>query len=75
MVAEPAHHLAGVAVIVGMAAVRRVQAQLAAFVHGPDVLVHRVDGFQDAAAQFLEFAQLGGLLDAVILYVVVAVGR
>lgn len=74
MVAESAHHLAGVAVIVGMTPVGGVEAQFATLVHGADVLVHGVHRLQDAAVEFLEFAQFRWLFDAVVLHVVETVG-
>lgn len=72
---EPAHHLAGVTVIVRVTPVRRVETQLPTFVDGADILVDGVDGFQDSAVQFLEFAQFRRLLHAVVFHVVVTVGR
>lgn len=74
MVTEPAHHFTCVAVIVGMAAVRRVQAQFPAFIDGTDVLVHRIDRFEYASVELLELAQLRRLLHAVVLHVIVAIG-
>lgn len=74
MVAETADHFAGVTVVVRVASVRGVQAQFPALVHRAHVLVHRVDRFQDHAVQLLELAQLGGLLHAVVLHVIVTVG-
>lgn len=75
MVAKPAHVLAGVAVVVRVASVRRVQAELPAVVQRADVLVHGVDGLQYAPRELLELAQLDRLVHAVVLQVVRAGGR
>ena len=72
---ESAHHLAGVTVVVRMTPVRRVEAELAAFVNRADILVDGVDGFEDSAVEFLEFAQFRRFFDAIVLHVIVAVGR
>lgn len=70
MMTEPAHELAGVAVIVRVTSVGRVKTQFPAIVQRADVLVHRVDGFQDTAREFLELAQFDGFVHAVVLQIV-----
>lgn len=72
--AEPADQFAGIAVIVGVAPVGRVEAELAALLGGADLLVDGVDRLEDAAGQLFEFAQLYGLVDAVVLEVLVVHG-
>lgn len=75
MVAEPAHELAGVAVIVRVAPVRRVETQFPAVVQGSDVLVHRIDRLEYAAREFFELAQLDRFVHAVVLQIIDPVGR
>lgn len=72
--AETADHVTGVTVVVGVAAVWGVEAELAALIHGTDVLVYAVHGFEDAAVEFLELAEFGGFLDAVVFQVVETLG-
>lgn len=73
--AEPAHGLAGIAVVVRMASVRRVQAQFPAIVQRTDVLVHGVHRLQDAAREFLELAQLHRLVHAIVFQIIDPVDR
>lgn len=75
VVAETADLLACVAVVVRVAAVRRAEAQVPALFHALHLLVHGVDGLEDAAVQLFELAQLDGLLDTVVLQVVIAGGH
>lgn len=74
VVAESAHLLARVPVVVRVAAVRRVEAEVPALLGRVHFLVHRVYGLEDPPAKLLELAQLDGLFDAVVLQVVVSRG-
>lgn len=47
-----------------------VQAQIAALINAIDILIDRVDCFQNFARDTFEFAQLAGLLSAIILQVI-----
>lgn len=71
VMAKTADHVAGVAVVVRMAAEGRIKAMLAAFLGGADILVHGVDGLQNTARELLEFAELDRFVYAVVLEVVV----
>jgi len=75
VVAKPADQIARVAVVVGVASVRRVEAQLAALIGRAHLLVHRVHRLEDPPCHLAELAQLDGLLHAVVLQVVGAGGR
>lgn len=74
VMAQAADHLACVPVVVRMAAIWRIQAELPALVDGADVLVHAVDRLQYPSVELLELAQFRRLLDAVVLQVIVTVG-
>lgn len=67
--AESADHLAGVTKVVGVAAEWRIKTQFTAFIGRTHVLVYRVHGLQNPAAQLLELAQFDGLLHAVVFQV------
>ena len=72
--AESADVLAGIGVIERMAAVGRREAELATIVDRANVLEDRVDRLEDAAFQFLELAELDGVVDAIVLHVVRVAG-
>jgi len=73
---QAAHQLPGLVVVVRVTPERGRQAEVAAFVQGLNVLVHRVHRLQNATRYALELAQLAGLLRAVVLQIVGAiVGR
>ena len=74
VVAEAAHHLTSVTVVIRMTSVWRIEAEVSAFVRRSHVLVHGVDRFQNAPVQLLEFAQFGWLLYAVVFHVLVTLG-
>jgi len=74
MVAETAHELAGVAVIVRVTPVRRVEAQFPTVFQRTHVLVHGIDGLQYSAWELFELAQLDRLVHAVVFQVVNASG-
>jgi hypothetical protein len=54
--AESAHHLARIAVVVGVTTEGRIEAEFAAFVCRTDILVYGVHSLEDATTQLLEFA-------------------
>lgn len=68
--AETAHHVTRVPVIVGMATERGIQAELPALLGAADILVNGVHGFQNTAGQFLEFAKFHRFVHAVVLEVI-----
>lgn len=49
VMAQPADQLSGVTVVIGVAAVRRVQAQVSAFLRRIHFLVHAVHRFENAS--------------------------
>lgn len=71
VMAEPAHLLARVPVVIRVAAVRRTKTEISALLHTFHLLVYRVHGLQYPARQLLELTQLDGLFDTVVLEVVV----
>lgn len=70
MMAETAHHISGVAVVVGMAAEWGSNAELLAFFGGANILVHGIHGLQNTTRELLEFAELRRLIHAVILQII-----
>lgn len=68
--AKTAHHVAGITVVVGMATEWGIKAKLSAFFSGSNVLIHRIHCLQNTASEFLEFAELHGLVHAVILQII-----
>lgn len=75
MMTETADHVASVAIIVRMAAERRVQAQLTTFVGCPDVLVNGVNSFQYTTAQLLKFAKFHRLFHAMVFQIIHSLRR
>lgn len=67
VVAQTAHLLASVTVVVAVTAVRRVEAEVATLLGRVHLLVHAVYGLEDATRQLLELAQLDRLLYTVVL--------
>lgn len=73
--AETAYHVTCVAVIVGMATERGIQAKFPALFGAANILVNGIHGFQNTAGQFLEFAKLHRFVHAVVLEIVESLGR
>jgi hypothetical protein len=70
VVAQTTNVLAGVSEIERVAPVGGGEAQLATVIDGGNVLEHGVNRLEDTAVQFLELAQLNGIIDAVVLHVI-----
>lgn len=72
--AETAYHVTCVAIIVGMATERGIQAELPALLGAANILVNGIHGFQNTAGQFLEFAKFHRFVHAVVLKVIESLG-